>query len=215
MSGGKLEEAAEEIKRLARLGGDDSFVSFSVKAVDPLSLDELNGDELLDEGDDDLRVGAWLDFYRTNFDLEKGDVVLCARTDDGWFAVDVEGEADVMGSVSDGEPDLAAGWGSAGPGTRPAYRVRSGTVFLEGKAECTATFAFPSTILTLPEEAAPARERWFLLPHEDAAGGDSEVIEVRVGTDGRVRAFRAVTGGEPSRTAGSVQSLDGVTFAAA
>lgn len=212
-----LEGAADEIKKLIREdGGDGVIVRFEVTDADPLSLDEISGDEQLDEGDADFDIGAWVDYFRETFTLAEGDVVVCGKTQDGWIALEVEADA----GTSTAWHNLSFGGGISTEwqpsATVPArYRTIGDQVYLEGHADATTTYTFPSEILTMPEGARPPKERRFLLPQVDAAGGLSESIEVRIGTDGKVVAFQGVTGSAVSRTTGSVQSLDGVTFGAA
>jgi hypothetical protein len=58
---------------------------YRVTAVEPLTLEEVGGDALLEDGDPDFEVERWLRRYHEDVGLEVGDVVYVH--DDGETAV--------------------------------------------------------------------------------------------------------------------------------
>lgn len=70
--GSEYDHLAKQIRKVAREEAEDvapSVERYRVERVDPLRLDEVGGDRVLDEDDVDFDRGAKL------LDLEKGDLV--------------------------------------------------------------------------------------------------------------------------------------------
>jgi hypothetical protein len=82
---------------------------FKVVAIDPLALDQVDGDIILEEGDPDLVIGAWLQQYREQYGLPLDTYVIAIREDDEWHALDV----DPASPIEDSLKSAAAGAFSA------------------------------------------------------------------------------------------------------
>lgn len=62
---------------------------YRVVRVAPLKLDQVDGDEVLEEGDDDVTIGALF----TAHGAAVGDRVRVLRQPDGWHVIDIDGTA--------------------------------------------------------------------------------------------------------------------------
>jgi hypothetical protein len=73
-------EIAKEVGARAQRTQRNSARRFRVKKVSPLVLDEIDGDEILEEGDEDFEIES-----DVKDECEKGDTVLVIVADDGDF----------------------------------------------------------------------------------------------------------------------------------
>jgi hypothetical protein len=62
---------------------------YRVRSATPLRLEQVDGDEVLDEADADVTVGENVRQYHANVGLTAGDHVRVVRDPDGFHAVDV------------------------------------------------------------------------------------------------------------------------------
>lgn len=62
---------------------------FTVTSVSPLRIEHLGTDLILEDGDPDFTVGAWIRQFMLNYTLTPGDQVWCAREGQEWHAFDV------------------------------------------------------------------------------------------------------------------------------
>lgn len=62
---------------------------FTVVSVTPLRIEHMASDLVLEDGDPDLSVGAWVRQYGLNNGLQIGDQVWCLRQGQDWHLIDV------------------------------------------------------------------------------------------------------------------------------
>lgn len=81
--------------RLQRLVHDehrnhlDGVERFTVASVDPLKLEHMGTNLMLEDGDPDFTVGAWVRQYMLNYTLAHGDQMWVLREGAEWHAVDI------------------------------------------------------------------------------------------------------------------------------
>lgn len=66
-----------------------SFGRWKVTSVDPLTVEQINGDGTLEEGDPDFEVELWLRRYDADVGLVVGDVLYVHHDGETWTAVGV------------------------------------------------------------------------------------------------------------------------------
>lgn len=98
-----FQELAQRIRRTVHdehangLSGAERFV---VKSVSPLILEALSSDLVLEDGDSDFTVAAWLRQYIIDYTLHEGDQVWCVREGLEWTAIDVTDPGGITGPVA-------------------------------------------------------------------------------------------------------------------
>lgn len=87
-----FQELALRLRKMVRdehangLSGAERFV---VRNADPLTLEQLSSDLVLEDGDADFTVGAWLRQYALQYGLSAGQQVWCVREGQEWTAIEV------------------------------------------------------------------------------------------------------------------------------
>ena len=64
---------------------------YKLNQVSPLILEHVDGDNVIEDGDPDVTVGALLRKYLASESIEVGDVVFVLREDSEWHILDVVG----------------------------------------------------------------------------------------------------------------------------
>lgn len=83
---------AERIREIAE-ETSSRVERYQVRSAAPLRLEQVDGDEVLEEGDEDFEIGENV----RGFALESGHHVNVIRGPDGWHAVDVVATEDNPG----------------------------------------------------------------------------------------------------------------------
>lgn len=114
-----FDRLATRLREMAREEADNAsgVERWLVKHADPLMIEQLDGDLVLEEGDPDFTVGEWLRQLRVAYGLPVGSLVWVARAsgaedDLEWHALDVVSDAAVHDIA-----DPATIVGDASPGS--------------------------------------------------------------------------------------------------
>lgn len=83
------DEIAGHVKQRAR-DAAPQWQRYRVMRVDPLQLDELGGDNVLEDGDDDFVISKAVAKQIEDGDVEKGDVCKVVYDDDEYTAMSVD-----------------------------------------------------------------------------------------------------------------------------
>ena len=88
---GAFDDLARTLKdHMARAAADAPHaLHFKVLRAAPLSIESMDGDLILTEGDPDLDIEAWVAQYHRQYGIERGDVVLVKRVSGGWAVTGV------------------------------------------------------------------------------------------------------------------------------
>lgn len=82
-----------EIVRHEQVNGGTGVERFQVTAVSPLRLEHTGGDLVLEDGDPDLTVDAWVRQYHANYGIVAGDQAWCLREGQEWHWIGVSADS--------------------------------------------------------------------------------------------------------------------------
>lgn len=88
-------QIAEKLRDHARDSGGTEVQRYRVLRANPLLLDQVDGDERLEEGDDDFTITDSLRLYRTSHGLPSGTIVRVLATAEEFLAIDAESDRDL------------------------------------------------------------------------------------------------------------------------